>query len=238
VDVRVVANPERFARGEAAPVPLFHCRPDRPMTPSAPSSEDSTARPDPPSCADDEPALDALRGQLGRGDEAAFERIFRRLSEPVFRFVCGMTQDEALAHDITQDTFAKLWSIRDRMDAVDSLRAYVFQMARNRVYNHQRDQQVRRDNEEHLRDAHPDASPPSPDKTLDADMLRSLLEQWIGELPDRQREALALRRQENLTHDEIAEIMDISPNTVNNHIVRAMKALRSRLRERRPDLLA
>jgi RNA polymerase sigma-70 factor (ECF subfamily) len=208
------------------------------MTPSAPWSEDSTVRRDASPHAGDGSGLDTLRNRLGTGDEAAFERIFRRLSEPVFRFVCGMVQDEALAHDITQDTFAKLWSIRDRMDAVDSLRAYVFQMARNRVYNHQRDQQVRRDNEEDLRDAHPDASPPSPDKTLDADMLRSLLEQWIGELPDRQREALTLRRQEDLSHDEIADVMDVSPNTVNNHIVRAMKYLRGRLRDHRPDLLS
>lgn len=220
------------------------------MTPSASSSEDSTARrgspsgsgggasPDEAASPDETLAFDTLRDRLGTGDEAAFERIFRRLSEPIFRFVCGMVQDEALAHDITQDTFAKLWSIRDRMDAVDSLRAYVFQMARNRVYNHQRDRQVRRDNEEYLRVAHPDASPPSPDKTLDADMLRSLLEQWIGELPDRQREALTLRRQNDLSHDEIADVMDVSPNTVNNHIVRAMKELRSRLRDYRPDLLA
>lgn len=205
----------------------------------ASSYEDSTVRREASSGLDaSDSSLDALKDRLERDDEAAFECIFRRLSEPVFRFVCGMVQNEALAHDITQDTFAKLWSIRDRMDAVDSLQAYVFQMARNRVYNHQRDQQVRRDNEEHLRDAHPDASPPSPDQTLDADMLRSLLEQWIGELPDRQREALTLRRQEDLSHDEIADVMDVSPNTVNNHIVRAMKYLRGRLRDHRPDLLS
>ena len=206
------------------------------MTPSASPSPHSTAGPRAPDA--ETASLDALRRRLGQGEESAFERIFRRLSTSVFRFVCGMVQDEALAHDITQDTFAKLWSIRDRMDDVDSLQAYIFQMARHRVYNHQRDQQVRRDNEAHLEDAHPDASPPSPDKSLDADMLRSLLERWIDELPDRQREALTLRRQQNLSHDEIAEIMEISPSTVNNHLVRAMKALRGRLRDHRPDLLA
>jgi RNA polymerase sigma-70 factor (family 1) len=205
----------------------------------ASSYEDSTVRREASSGLDaSDSSLDALKDRLERDDEAAFECIFRRLSEPVFRFVCGMVQNEALAHDITQDTFAKLWSIRDRMSTVDSLRAYVFQMARNRVYNHQRDEQVRRDNEESLQAAHPDSSPPSPDNILDADMLRSKLEHWIDELPDRQREALTLRRQNDLSHDEIAEIMDISSNTVNNHIVRAMKFLRNRLREHRPELLA
>jgi RNA polymerase sigma-70 factor (ECF subfamily) len=207
------------------------------MTASA-SSEDVTALDAPPAHPDDAPSLCTLQDRLEAGDEAAFERIFRRLSPSVFRFVRGMVENEALADDITQDTFAKLWTIRDRMDRVESLKAYLFQMARHRVYNHQRDQQVRRDSEATLEDTHPDASPPPPDQSLDADMLRALLERWIAELPDRQREALTLRRQKHLSHDEIAEIMEISPSTVNNHLVRAMKALRGRLREHRPDLLA
>jgi RNA polymerase sigma-70 factor (ECF subfamily) len=207
------------------------------MTASA-SSEDVTAPDAPPAPPDDAPPLSTLQDRLEAGDEAAFERIFRRLSPSVFRFVCGMVENEALADDITQDTFAKLWTIRDRMEKVESLKAYLFQMARHRVYNHQRAQQVRRDSEATLEDTHPDASPPPPDQSLDADMLRALLERWIAELPNRQREALTLRRQKHLSHDEIAEIMEISPSTVNNHLVRAMKALRGRLREHRPDLLA
>ena len=208
------------------------------MTFFALSSDASTSRRESPSGADDEPSLDALRDRLGEDDEVAFERIFRRLSEPVFRFVCGMVQDEALAHDLTQDTFAKLWRIRDRMDEVDSLRAYVFQMARNRVYNQQRAEKTRREHDEDLRQFHESASPPSPARDADASVLRAILEQWIEELPDRQQEALCLRRQEHLSHDEIAEVMDISPSTVNNHIVRAMKHLRERLQEYRPDLLS
>ena len=182
--------------------------------------------------------LDTLRERLSAGDAEAFEQVFRCLSEPVFRFVCGMIQDEAVSHDITQDVFAKLWTIRDRMDTVDSLRAYVFQMARNRVYNRQRDERTRRAHKEEVQDVHQTSSPPSPDRELDADLLASVLDEWVGELPDRQREALCLRRQENLSHDEIAEVMDIAPSTVNNHLARALKTLRSRLREYRPDLLS
>lgn len=210
------------------------------MNESAPYDWDGTWSPLSawPSSSPEEASLDTLRERLGTEDAEAFEQIFRRLSEPVFRFVCSMVQNEALAHDITQDTFAKLWTIRDRMDGVESLRAYVFQMARHRVYNQQRDEQMRRDNHVDLKEIRPDSSPPSPETNLDVDMLRSLFEQWVRELPDRQREALNLRRQEDLSHDEIAEVMGISPNTVNNHIVRALKHLRERLREHRPDLLS
>jgi RNA polymerase sigma-70 factor (ECF subfamily) len=187
---------------------------------------------------DEEADLDMLRIRLGNGDAAAFERIFRCLSESVFRFVCGMVQDEALADDLTQDTFARLWAARDRMEEVDSLRAYVFQMARNRVYNQQRNERVRRDNRARFGEARTNNSTRSPDATLDTDLLRSMFEEWIEELPDRQREALILRRRSHLSHDEIADVMDISPSTVNNHLVRAMRHLRDRLDEHRPDLLS
>jgi RNA polymerase sigma-70 factor (family 1) len=192
-----------------------------------------------PAASDSEsPPLDALRERLVDGDASAFEQIFRRLSEPVFRYVCSMVEDEALAHDLTQDTFAKLWSVRERMETVDSLRAYVFRMARNRVYNQQRDERTRRDTREQLGEDAPHDAPLPPDQELDADLLSDLLHEWIDDLPDRQREALTLCRRDNLSHEEVADVMDIAPSTVNNHITRALQHLRERLRTHRPDLLS
>ena len=199
---------------------------------TTPNGTASTA-PDPES-----PPLDALRDRLAEGDTTAFEQIFRRLSKSVFRYVCGMVQDEALAHDLTQDTFAKLWSVRERMETVDSLRAYVFRMARNRVYNHQRNERTRRDTREHLGDDAPHGSPPTPDQDLDANLLGDLLHEWIDDLPDRQREALTLCRRENLSLEEVADVMVIAPSTVNHHVTRALQHLRERLRTHRPDLLS
>jgi RNA polymerase sigma-70 factor (ECF subfamily) len=97
---------------------------------------------------------------------------------------------------------------------------------------------VRRDNEAQLRDRELAALPDAPDAEVDTEMLKEMLDAWIHELPERQREAITLSRLEGLSHDAIAEVMDISPHTVNSHIVQAMKHLRSRLREHRPDLLS
>lgn len=183
-------------------------------------------------------SLGTLQERLATADPDAFESIFRRLSEPVFRYVRRMVPDEAQAHDITQDTFAKLWSMHERLSSVDSLRAYVFRMARNRVYNQQREERTRRNSRAQIREKAPPPSSPAPDQALDANLLRKRIDGWIQELPDRQREAFTLRRQQELSHDAIAAIMDISPSTVNNHIVRALKHLRNRLHEYRPDLLS
>lgn len=183
-------------------------------------------------------ALDAPQRRLADADAEAFETIFRRLSEPVFRYVRRMVSDDAQAHDITQDTFAKLWSMREQMASVDSLRAYVFRMARNRVYNQQRNERTRRKHHARLQEEPPHAVPTAPDQALDNDLLEKRLQEWVEDLPKRQREALTLCRQEGLSHDEIAAIMNISPHTVNNHIVRALKQLRKRLQAYRPDLFS
>ncbi len=185
-----------------------------------------------------EASLDELQQRLGQSDRDAFEQLFRRLSQRVFRFVRGMVSSDALAYDITQDTFAKLWSVREDVSAVDSLVGYIFQMARHRVYNTLRDERVRRSNEEMLQHGELGTPPTAPDDALDAEQLRDLLDRWIADLPRRQREALTLRRIEGMSHETIADVMDISPHTVNNHIVRAMDRLRDRLRAHRPDLLA
>lgn len=190
-----------------------------------------------PSGDNDSPDIDTLKHRVSESDRAAFEKLFRQLSPRIFRFVRGMLSSDATAYDITQDTFAKLWDIRATLDDVDTLEPYLFQMARHRVYNRKRDERTRRDNEALLADAlHPESSA-SPESELDAELLRDLFDQWIGELPPRQREALTLRRTQEMSHKAIAEIMDIAPSTVNNHIVRALEHLRNRLREHRPDLL-
>lgn len=179
-----------------------------------------------------------LAERLADSDRGALEELFRRLSEPVFRYVAGMVEDEATARDVTQETFLRLWSAREQLADVESLEAYVFRAARNRVYNRARNERARRDRHSRVGPAAGSGGPAPPDEQLDARELRELLDRWIRELPDRQREALLLSRREELSHEEIGDVMGISPHTVNNHIVRGLEKLRHRARRERPDLLA
>ena len=72
---------------------------------------------------------------------------------------------------------------------------------------------------------------------LTAQRLDDKLQLWIDQLPERQREALTLTRFEGLSHVEVAEIMGISPRTVNNHLVKALETLRDQIRAYEPDFL-
>ena len=177
--------------------------------------------------------------RLQASDRAAYERVFRLLHDRVFRYVRSLTKSSEVARDIIQDVFVRLWEAREQLDPSRSLEAYVYRMARNRVYNHERNRRTRADKRAHLQAVAmaQEQGPPLPDSKFNANVLESNLQSWIEELPDRQREALLLSRFEGLSHDEVAAVMDISPRTVNNHIVSALKKLRTRLRAFEPSLL-
>ncbi len=177
--------------------------------------------------------------RLKASDRTAYGELFEEMYEPLFRYVRSITQSRGAAQDVTQDVFIRLWEARDSLSPDQSLEAYLYRIARNRAYNRERNQRTRAEKEETVREqtAAQPAPPTRPDAATDAERLEDRLWRWIGELTERQREALVLSRFDGLSHEEVAEVMDISPRTVNNHIVRALKHLRGRIRAYEPDLL-
>jgi RNA polymerase sigma-70 factor (ECF subfamily) len=177
--------------------------------------------------------------RLSASDRAAYAEVFEALYQPLFRYIRSLVQARAAARDIAQDVFVRLWDARESLDPSQSLEAYLYRTARNLAYNHRRNRDTRREKEDDIRDqsdAQP-ASPPPPDVAVEGEWLEEHLRAGIADLPDRQREALILSRFEGLSHDRIADVMDISPRTVNNHIVRALKRLRRHVQDYEPDLL-
>jgi RNA polymerase sigma-70 factor (family 1) len=177
--------------------------------------------------------------RLKASDRSAYAELFEAMYEPLFRYVRSITDTPDAARDVTQDAFVRLWEVRDSLSLDQSLEAYLYRIARNRAYNHERNRRTRSEKEEDVREqtsAQP-APPTRPDTQAGAQQLEERLWRWIGELTDRQREALVLSRFDGLSHDEVADVMGISPRTVNNHIVRALKHLRGRIDDYEPDLL-
>ena len=165
---------------------------------------------------------------LVRSDDRAFERIFFLTRDDLVRYVRSIVNDDPTAHDLVQDVFVSLWNLRATLDPDRPLRSYIFRMARNRAFRHLRDERIHARREAVLAGI-PVSGPGQPDDGFDAEVLRLKLMAWMNELPLRQREALALSRMHNLSHQEIAAVMGISPRTVNNHIMRALESLRDRL---------
>lgn len=172
---------------------------------------------------------------IKHSDRDAFTKVFEMLHDRLARYALQITGRTTAAQDVVQQAFTSLWDMRSSLTPEESLEALLFRIVRNRAYNYKRDRRTRASNHETIqRDLEPAQDDPAAD--MDADRLEENMRSWIADLPERQREALVLSRFEGLTHEEVAEVMGISPPTVNNHIVRALKKLRQKVRSRHPDL--
>lgn len=184
-------------------------------------------------------SLEEYCKRLNASDRSAFGDLFRLLREELIRYVYRIVKDEALAHDLIQDVFISLWNLRESLDPTRSLKAYIYQMAKNRAIRHLRDERIHNEKHKIIKNQSSPHMPKSkmPDSNVDVSTLTSKLRSWINELPDRQREAILLSRFQGLSHKEIADIMSISPRTVNNHIMRALGHLQGRIEAFEPTLL-
>lgn len=192
------------------------------------------SRPEPP--ATDSPEFYAgLCRALAASDMGAFEQLFRHLHAPLLRYAASLT-DPDTADDVVQDAFVRIWNARERLDPNRSLRALLYQTVRNLAFNRSRDRRLH--DEKHAEMSVAIEPPPTPDAVADGARLDALLGRWIEMLPPRQREALTLSRFDGLSHDEIAAAMDVSPRTVNNHLVAALKTIRGHLNRYDSSLLA
>lgn len=183
-----------------------------------------------------EEQFEAWCRQIKESDPGAFEEMYRSIHGALLRYAHSIVGGEAAAQDVVQQAFMEVWDMREALDPDRSLKALLYRIVRNRSYNQKRNRKNRRSKREEMKvDATPNQE--NPQGQIDAEKLEGHLNAWIEDLPERQQEALRLSRFDGLSHDEIASVMDISPRTVNNHIVRALRHLRERVQAYDPSLL-
>lgn len=164
-------------------------------------------------------------GEIRQSNRRAFDELFRAVYPQLVTFAASYTKEKSSASDIVQDTFVALWQKRKAIDPGQSLKAYLYRIVRNRSLNYlrSRSSEISQPDiivEEEL------LTEQQVDSKRNTDELSEKFGEWIEQLPDRQQEAFELSRFDGLSHDEIAAVMDVSPKTVNNHIVAALKQLR------------
>lgn len=157
------------------------------------------------------------------GDEQALTLIFNRYWEPMFSTAYGILGDKGACEDIIQDIFITVWNKREAIALRYSLKAYLFSCMRYELYRQMR-RGVKREqifNQFYARLQNPSFLDQIEHKEL-ADQIQSA----INALPSRCQEVYRLSREEHLSHKEIAERLNISTKTVENHISKALRQVR------------
>lgn len=173
-----------------------------------------------------------LSRRIARSDRDAFRELFEELNPALLRFAWRYTRDADTSRDIVQDAFLKVWEKRETLDPSKSILGFMYTMVRNRALNLARDSHYTNSvdaDEVIIEDV------PSPDEEADFAVLEEKVFEWIESLPKRRREAFKLSRFEGLTHAEIAVVMNLTPRTVNTHLMLALRDLRGKLKAFRKD---
>lgn len=168
-----------------------------------------------------------LLARLRRGDEEAFDEVFRAYYPALVGLAEGVLRHRAVAEEVAQDVMLELWRRRETLAVEESLRAYLFQATRNRAFNHLRHRKVEQRGEPHARGE--SVTPAAADAHLVEDEIGVAVRRAVSELPDRCREVFELSRVHGLKYAEIAATLGISIKTVEAQMGKALKTLRERL---------
>lgn len=176
----------------------------------------------------------ALMQLVGAGDTVAFEELVERHQRLVVGTVARMLGNNSDVEDIAQQVFVRVWKSARRYVPRAKFTTWLLKITRNLVFNELR----RRSRHAHLplqaeagEEERPikDERAMAPDASMLERELQSAIEVAIAELPETQRLAVVLRRYDDLSYEEISDVLDQSVPAVKSLLFRARTELRTRL---------
>jgi len=180
-----------------------------------------------------------LVAQLAAGSRDALTTLHRALYVPLWRYAVMITGDAGMAEEILQDVFFSLWCRRERLGPNLDVRAYLYAAVRNQARGLHRHARVVHDVEIAV-DRGILALPAfghdamAPDAQAEAHEFSEAFRRAIDSLTEREREALQLRVEDDLTFDEIGRLLGLSKMGAHKLVARAEGKVRALLAEYRP----
>jgi RNA polymerase sigma-70 factor (family 1) len=169
-----------------------------------------------------------LLKKLKKGDSKAFLELYDRYHLQVYNWALKFVKIPAIAEDIVQDVFLKIWVIRERLNPQLSFPAFIYRICRNRVFSDLKkiavNERLTLNVIEQFR-----SLKESPADLAIWNQYEVLLESAIRKLPKQRQKVFKLCRQGGKTYEEVAVELCISKNTVKEHMVMAVKNIREYL---------
>lgn len=171
-----------------------------------------------------------LAARVAAGDRAAAQALVARHEQVVRAFLRRVCFDQSMVDDLAQETFLRLLRHAGRYDPAYPMRTWLLTIAR-RLSISAGEKKSRHNAPETLfkAAAHPQAAEPALDREDRLAHSNRLLNHALARLSEPQRTALTLFYQQNLTIEDMAQVMDMPPGTVKSHLHRARAALQESL---------
>lgn len=182
-----------------------------------------TEKPDQPA---DAVALPSLWERMLTGDHVAFEKVYHTAFPKLYRYGCRITSED-MVEEIIQELFIHIWNKRNSLSKVSSPLSYLFCAFRNRLLNHISSKKKYQTIPLHLV---PDFSYQVSEETYRTNQ-GDTLQKAINKLSHQQREVIYLLYFNDLSAQEVAEILSLKVRTVYNTAHNALNALRNHLQK-------
>ena len=162
---------------------------------------------------------------LKEGQQEAFTQLYHLYSERIYSNILKLVKQEQVAQEILQDIFIILWEKRDTIDIQTSFRSYLFRIGENKVIDFYR--KARRDQSLY---AYIKAAATEHYTHIEEALLNrenaELLQKAVNSLPAQRKQVFELCKLQGKSYQEVSAALGISPSTINDHIVKATRAIR------------
>lgn len=165
--------------------------------------------------------------RLKKGDKKALPELYENYWKPLFISSYNLLKDKEVCEEIIQDVFVDLWRNREKLEIKISIKSYLYACVRYKVFNEFRKNKVK--NVELFEQLNERFQYATPETKLMHQELVMQVDAIVKTLPKKCQEVYILSRNEQFSHKEIAEKLNISTKTVENHITFALKVLKSAL---------
>ena len=168
----------------------------------------------------------ALMLRYQDGDTAAFEVLYRRHNDALYRYLLRLSLDSAVAEDVFQEAWGKIVRARSGYRPTAKFSTYLFRVAHNCFIDYLR----RNRRHSHAGAVDPDqteSEAQSPDDLAERALARRRLEAGLAALPEEQRDAFLLYEEAGLSIDDIAKVTDVNRETAKSRLRYAVRKLRS-----------
>lgn len=160
---------------------------------------------------------------IKRGDQIAFQHLFYEYVDSLERFIMYYIHDREKAQELVLDIFTYVWEHRETLEIRLTMKAYLFQSAKNKAFTYIRDKK----SSYYIEDMSFSDAGKNDDYQVELDELNRLIQEAVTLLPAKCKEIFKKSREENLTNKEIANSLNISEKTVEGQITIALKKIKA-----------
>ena len=167
----------------------------------------------------------ALLVQVAAGDENAFRQLFHYYKKKIYSIALKVTRSETKAEELLQDVFMIIWIKRDHLKTVNDFQSYLSAITRYESYRAIKAAAKEKKRNEQLDEQ--EIFYTHVEEKISIEEFNAFLQTAISALPAQQQQVYKFIKEQDLTREQTAEAMQLSPETVKAHLAKAMKTLRA-----------